>query len=1571
MKLAPFAAFTKARYAFSSHPFTIPSFHWDVWNGHPFVAMTKRWSTVVHAFAILFVFALGNGGLVHAQQDLETSVPANWTANTGTLSISPNHYKIGSQSLRWDWTGGDVITVSNPGINAANVLAWGQNTCNFWVWNGTAIPGGKLHVAFMNGNVAQYWFDFYVDYTGWRRALRSYRYDMGHIANASTTFSSVQISAPASGSGTFYLDAVTWVGSGIQRVQDAQNVDTTGYNSSSLWYSMYGNAPDIATDAPTAAELSDLATLRSRWLASAKGGSAPSASSVTSAQNSFTAMNIVQDANGVRGQVVNDPTAIDGAGWPLTLAKDYTWGTSTGTTSGNDMVLLAQHFMDQGFAANSNLVPGIWYNYVNIPPALVLMAPAYDSATKARLWDYFHWNFYTLGELWTTNWEQNSDDIYCGINSMLGAILFLTPNDTEAVRQLKGLQRWLERWLVVSQGCTGGIKPDGLSFHHNSHYNAYMYAYKPLISALSQLSGTGYQIDQPSYESLRTAVFTMLRMSADASGTNTGYFANALSGRDTFSTTVAVSMWDLRPLGQLGGAFYGQSADPVVARYYNRRFGTSGSNSYSLFVPYGVENAPDGFYQYNYSPLGIYRRADWVASMRAPEHYFWSSEIFGPPNAGANIYGRYQSYGALEILYNGGMANSGEQINGWDWNQPPGTTTIALPDSKLAALLTYYSADEYIYSQLNFSGALAFHDGQSGLYAANFQESNDDANSNTTLMWRKSWFAFGSEIVCLGSNIADNDTADPTVTTLFQGALASQSTAVTLDGNALTAFPYSSTASGANAHWLLDAYGTGYITQPGADINISRATQNSQDQSGNGTLTTGNFAKVWLNHGMAPSGASYEYSVFPSTNATAMASAASQHGNPSTKPYQVIEQDSTAHVVKWNATGQVGYAVFATTALPAGTQSAGLLSAVQRPCLVMTQPGTNNDAWMSVVDPDLNFTNSQSGYGLPPDASVARTLDITVNGPWILDPSDTNMSIVAATANSTTVRVTTQHGFAVHVHLLSEMPVAVADSATTPGDTAVTIPVLANDSDPGDSALTLQSVTQGANGMVAISGSNVIYTPARYWNGTDSFTYTIANSVGATATATVTVTVTPVNHPPYFAVSPINKPNATQGSAYSQTLAGTAADHDAGDTQTYSRVSGPAWLSVAADGTLSGTPASTDVGNNSWTVQVTDSQGATANATLNLFVDGVLPAGVTSGDIGSVGVSGSAGQSGGTYTVNGSGADIWGPADAFQFVSQTLSGDGEIRARVTSQTNTNPWAKAGVMLRETTAAGSAHAMIVTTPGNGFAFQYRATTGGASATVSGPALNAAPNNWVRLTRSGTLITAYVSADGATWTQVGTAVISMASSISAGMAVTSHDNTTVSTATFDNLTLTPFPAPWQTVDIGTPGMQGSAEYFNSVFTVKGAGNLSGTADNCRFVYQTMSGDGQIQARITAPQNTGTNTRVGVMIRDTLTTGAEFAFMGVDGSNTFTWRRRSSTGGGTGSFTKGTGTPPNIWVRLVRTGGKLYGYESTDGATWTIVDTINIAMGTNVYVGLVNASGDPTTLNTTVFDNVTVVP
>ena len=176
-----------------------------------------------------------------------------------------------------------------------------------------------------------------------------------------------------------------------------------------------------------------------------------------------------------------------------------------------------------------------------------------------------------------------------------------------------------------------------------------------------------------------------------------------------------------------------------------------------------------------------------------------------------------------------------------------------------------------------------------------------------------------------------------------------------------------------------------------------------------------------------------------------------------------------------------------------------------------------------------------------------------------------------------------------------------------------------------------------------------------------------------------------------------------------------------------------------------------------------------------------LVAGWSDADIGAVGVAGSLSLSNATLVEAGAGSDVWNLADAFHFAWQALAGDGTVVARVDGQQNTNGWAKAGVMIRESTAAGSRNAFLALTPGNGATFQWRSSTGGRTANVTLPGQAPA---WVRVVRKGTLFTGQVSSDGTTWKTVGTATIKMASSTLAGLAVTSHDRRVLSQATFSS-------------------------------------------------------------------------------------------------------------------------------------------------------------------------------------------
>jgi hypothetical protein len=121
---------------------------------------------------------------------------------------------------------------------------------------------------------------------------------------------------------------------------------------------------------------------------------------------------------------------------------------------------------------------------------------------------------------------------------------------------------------------------------------------------------------------------------------------------------------------------------------------------------------------------------------------------------------------------------------------------------------------------------------------------------------------------------------------------------------------------------------------------------------------------------------------------------------------------------------------------------------------------------------------------------------------------------------------------------------------------------------------------------------------------------------------------------------------------------------------------------------------------------------------------------------------------------------VWGTSDAFHYAYTTLTGDGSIVARVVSTSNTAAWVKAGVMIRASLAANSAHAFMLVSYSKGLAFQRRTVSGGTSSSTAG-VLAAAPY-WVRLDRAGDVFTAYQSPDGVNWTRVGSDTIPMGSS-----------------------------------------------------------------------------------------------------------------------------------------------------------------------------------------------------------------
>ena len=228
-----------------------------------------------------------------------------------------------------------------------------------------------------------------------------------------------------------------------------------------------------------------------------------------------------------------------------------------------------------------------------------------------------------------------------------------------------------------------------------------------------------------------------------------------------------------------------------------------------------------------------------------------------------------------------------------------------------------------------------------------------------------------------------------------------------------------------------------------------------------------------------------------------------------------------------------------------------------------------------------------------------------------------------------------------------------------------------------------------------------------------------------------------------------------------------------------------------------------------------------------------IASGEASADIGAPAIAGSVRQAGGTYTMTAAGQDIWDKADQFHYVYRQVTGDIDVRARVSSLGATDGWAKAGVMIRETVSPGSRHAFAAMTAENGYVLQHRSDPEGWSDSISG-GWGTAPG-WVRLTRKGTLFEAFRSADGVSWVSIGTVAVPMASTVLVGLAATSHNEVTPTVAVVDNLTITAATAAANTppvVGISAPST-GTQVTVGATLTIAAtASDADGTISKVEF-------------------------------------------------------------------------------------------------------------------------------------------
>jgi len=268
-------------------------------------------------------------------------------------------------------------------------------------------------------------------------------------------------------------------------------------------------------------------------------------------------------------------------------------------------------------------------------------------------------------------------------------------------------------------------------------------------------------------------------------------------------------------------------------------------------------------------------------------------------------------------------------------------------------------------------------------------------------------------------------------------------------------------------------------------------------------------------------------------------------------------------------------------------------------------------------------------------------------------------------------------------------------------------------------------------------------------------------------------------------------------------------------------------------------------------------------------------------------------------------------------------------------------ASAPVISSVSATTGSIGSQVVIT-GTGFG----ATQGGSEVLLNGAAVTI--NAW-----SGTSVTITIPV-GAT---SGALLVSVAPSMNDSNAV------------HFTVTSQPLPAPWLDQDVGAVGLGGSGTYANGTFTVAGAGlgTFAVSTDGLHFVYQALTGDGTVVARLVSLQGSS-SAQAGIMIRETLSGGASHVYL-FDYSSAVWMTERAGTGASSSYQWLESVTLPS-WMRLARSGNVYTMYGSTDGVNWVQLGSPQtISMAQNVYVGLAVSNRTTTSLATATFDNVSV--
>lgn len=955
-------------------------------------------------FQLLFILTYLSSSAFAQFVSFEEEIPCNFkSSDKQELALSSSYYKEGSKSLEWKFSPNSILDIPSESVFTLE----GDNGITLWIYNEKP-QQDSLRFEFYspNGHVSHH-FGFRLYAAGWRACWISFKHMQGDKQDKK--IAGYRIIAP-NRTGRVFIDRLTFP---VKKINDRTTPDLQMPTNNSLtyrdlwhwcrvwqWEQYQYDLP--LSESLTTDEKQELATVEARLTAILDTPKAPK-KGISKAYSTFKAANIRPSSNGFTGAPVVAPDELNRRKGELSwndledmlsgFAYDAYYNHSA--QSAKNYFLVWDYAINQGFAFGSGMGTNHHYGYQvrKIYTTAWLMrdaiwkAPNRDNILSALI-------FWSALQETRIPFQYGRDELLDSWHTLLmaktvSALLFV--DERERARALAGLSRWLSGSLQYSPGTIGGIKVDGTTFHHGGFYPAYTTGVLAMVGQFIALtSHTRYVPTMEARQVLKSAFISMRNYC------NIYEWGIGISGRHPFGGSMKENDVAAFAYLALAGDLSGESNtfDHHLAADYIRLCNNDTPEAI-YFRKEGITpaKAPQGFFVYNYGSAGIFRRNDWMVTLKGYTTDVWGSEIYRKDNR----YGRYQSYGSVQIMGYPSRKASGFDENGWDWNRLPGTTTIHLPFDLLDSPLP---GTTMAHSKENFSGSSSL-EGKNGMFAMKLMERNLK-NFTPDFVARKSVFCFNNRMICLGTGISNSNASFPTETTLFQSTFQKGKSDIYVDGK-LKNVPFHQELNDGKRHCIQDGYNNYYLVN-GDNVQIQIARQDSHHEK-NRAKTQGTFASAYINHGAAPQNAGYEYMVLIQPSPKELDAARRK------APYQILHKDSIAHVVIDKQTGITAYAAFETY-LP---QKDELFLSIPAETMVM-QKQSGSNLLLSVCDPNLNISE-KAFTTKEPSRPIEKKL--ILKGQWKCKTLQEDVTVEVG-QTETVLTVTCRHGQPIEFILLNK-----------------------------------------------------------------------------------------------------------------------------------------------------------------------------------------------------------------------------------------------------------------------------------------------------------------------------------------------------------------------------------------------------------------------------------------------------------------------------------------------------------------------------------------------------------------------